>query len=585
MNTQSVFGLGLVAALVVSGGGSVKNAAAVPLALGSNFTYQGQLLDSGAPATGVYDFEFRLFDSDGNPVGSPSTVTVEEESVSNGLFTVQLTFGGDAFTGQRRYLEIGVRPADSVGAYTTLSPRQELTPAPYALHAVTAGNASLLTCSACVSSDELVNSSVCTSQLAMGAVTGTKIADATITTSKLSFTPGTVTSIEAGAGLTGGAITHSGTIAVDFGTTSSRVATGNHNHDTTYWRLSGNTTGGGEFIGTINNHPLDLRVNNSRVLRLEQAGLSFNVIGGHPDNDVSPGAVAATIGGGGLPVPGNNLVTDDFGTVAGGVNNRAGDNAAADRPSATVGGGASNTASGDSSTVSGGQMNTASGTDSTVGGGEMNRASGLAATVGGGSGNTATFPNCTVAGGTLNAAGGFAATVPGGFQNAAEGSYSFAAGRRAQANHPGAFVWADSTDADFASTATDQFAIRASNGVRLSEDAGAAKAIDVGDRYRDNAIVAWAKISAAGNRDGEFGVSSVAHAIAGVYAITLDASAANASTLIPVAIAEVDAAPANAASVRIVSVNQTGVDTFSVYINDGNFNLVNNDFVFMVTAR
>jgi hypothetical protein len=49
--------------------------------------------------------------------------------------------------------------------------------------------------------------------------------------------------------------------------------------------------------------------------------------------------------------------------------------------------------------------------------------------------------------------------------NTAEGRYSFAAGRRAKAYHDGAFVWADSTDADFASSANDQFAVRATGGV------------------------------------------------------------------------------------------------------------------------
>ena len=39
---------------------------------------------------------------------------------------------------------------------------------------------------------------------------------------------------------------------------------------------------------------------------------------------------------------------------------------------------------------------------------------------------------------------------------------SFAAGRRAKAIHDGAFVWADSEDADFESSRPDQFIIRAS---------------------------------------------------------------------------------------------------------------------------
>jgi hypothetical protein len=48
--------------------------------------------------------------------------------------------------------------------------------------------------------------------------------------------------------------------------------------------------------------------------------------------------------------------------------------------------------------------------------------------------------------------------------NTAQGDYSFAAGHRAKANHDGAFVWADSGDVDFGSTANDQFAVRADGG-------------------------------------------------------------------------------------------------------------------------
>jgi len=41
----------------------------------------------------------------------------------------------------------------------------------------------------------------------------------------------------------------------------------------------------------------------------------------------------------------------------------------------------------------------------------------------------------------------------GGANNTAGGDFSFAAGRRAKANHTSSFVWADNTAADFASTA------------------------------------------------------------------------------------------------------------------------------------
>ena len=59
------------------------------------------------------------------------------------------------------------------------------------------------------------------------------------------------------------------------------------------------------------------------------------------------------------------------------------------------------------------------------------------------------------------------AVIPGGSNNAANAAFTFATGRRAKANQPGAFVWADSSDFDFASIATNEFAVRATGGVRF----------------------------------------------------------------------------------------------------------------------
>ena len=59
-------------------------------------------------------------------------------AVSNGLFTVMLDFGA-VFNGAARWLEIGVRPGGSASDFTMLSPRQALSPTPYAMFATTAG--------------------------------------------------------------------------------------------------------------------------------------------------------------------------------------------------------------------------------------------------------------------------------------------------------------------------------------------------------------------------------------------------------------------------------------------------------------
>ena len=75
-------------------------------------------------------------------------------------------------------------------------------------------------------------------------------------------------------------------------------------------------------------------------------------------------------------------------------------------------------------------------------------------------------------------AGADYATVPGGRDNVGGGDYSFAAGRRAKANHQGSFVWADSTDADLASSGNNQFLIRATGGVGIGKN-NPASALDV----------------------------------------------------------------------------------------------------------
>lgn len=103
-----------------------------PLApVGSGFTYQGRLLDGGNPANGQYDLRFTLFDAltGGNQVGTP--VTLSNQTVTNGLFTVTLDFGAATFRGDARFLQIEVQR--NGGGFVLLSPRQPLTPAPYAM--------------------------------------------------------------------------------------------------------------------------------------------------------------------------------------------------------------------------------------------------------------------------------------------------------------------------------------------------------------------------------------------------------------------------------------------------------------------
>ena len=103
--------------------------------LQSAFSYQGYIEDGSGAITDTCDLEFKLWDdpSIGTQIGS--TVTKAGVSVSEGLFSVQLDFGAAAFEGDDRYLEIGIKcTGDS--SFTTLSPRQPITPVPYAMFAM-----------------------------------------------------------------------------------------------------------------------------------------------------------------------------------------------------------------------------------------------------------------------------------------------------------------------------------------------------------------------------------------------------------------------------------------------------------------
>lgn len=109
----------------------------------TEFSYQGFFADTSAPANGTFDFEFRLYSapSGGSLEGTNSRPSV---LVTNGVFSVTLDFGAGAFPGADRYLEIRVKPTSGT-TFTTLSPRQKLGRAPYAISSVTADVANVAT--------------------------------------------------------------------------------------------------------------------------------------------------------------------------------------------------------------------------------------------------------------------------------------------------------------------------------------------------------------------------------------------------------------------------------------------------------
>lgn len=133
--------LAMVGAVLAAAGSAAR---AVPLDMA--MMYQGQVKMNGEPINGNADLRFTLYDAVGAgipPVGGAAigaAVTRLNVPVSNGLFSVELTFAAAAFAGEARWLHIEVRHPAGGGAYVALSPRQPVKATPYALYSLQSGD-------------------------------------------------------------------------------------------------------------------------------------------------------------------------------------------------------------------------------------------------------------------------------------------------------------------------------------------------------------------------------------------------------------------------------------------------------------
>jgi hypothetical protein len=202
---------------------TLASSAAAQTQLGTAFTYQGRLHQSGSPAEGSFDLRFTLHDAPAATGPVAPVLALEDVPVVAGLFTVTLDFGGAAFTGNAAGLEVAVRPGASTGAYTTVGVRQALTAAPNALFAVSSRTAPWagITAKPAGFADDVDNDS-----------------------------GGDITGVTVGSGLTGGGTAGSVAVAVDFTGSSgaaSAAARVDHHHLNQTW------TGGGGIGFTVQN--------------------------------------------------------------------------------------------------------------------------------------------------------------------------------------------------------------------------------------------------------------------------------------------------------------------------------------------
>ncbi len=395
-------------------------------ALGTAFTYQGQLKSGGEPVNGACDFQFSLWDASSGGLQVGGTQTKSNVSVSDGYFTIpDLDFGSSVFTGDARWLEIGVRCPAGSGSYTALSPRQALTPAPYAL-----------------ALPGLWTQQNSVSPNVIGGYRGNSVTDGGVgATIGGGGANGYINRVTDNYGTVGGGGGNTAGGNATVGGGFQNTASGGESTIGGGWlntASGGFATVGGGYTNTAGNYYATVSGGSSNT-----ASGEFATVGGGRDNTASE--TYATISGGVY-----NTAVYTYTTVGGGINNTASgiaatiagghDNTASDY-AATIGGGGDNVAS-ESATVGGGRVNTASGQFATVGGGADNVASGESATVGGGYDNTASgayaavgggFRNtgssyATVGGGNTNSASGATSTVSGGWNNTASHDYAAVGG-------------------------------------------------------------------------------------------------------------------------------------------------------------
>ncbi len=338
-------------------------------AQGTAFAYQGRLQNNGSPANGMYNLTFSLFTTGSGGAAIAGPVTNNGVFITNGLFTATMDFGSNVWNGATNWLQISVA-TNGVSSFSPLTPRQQLMPVPYAMFAESVGSFS--------------------GTVPSGALAGTYSSAITLNNAANSF-------IGNGAGLTGvNALTLGG-----FGSCNLPC----------YWNLTGNagTMAGLNFVGTTDNQPLEMHVNNLRAMRYEFGGISAyaaslgysvpngapNIIGGSPANAAAPGAVGVVIAGGGATNylglgSYTNCVSADFGVIGGGGGNQIQTGAFG----SIVGGGFFNAVSGTNSSIAGGYSNFVASVGEFIGGGLQNSinplstGNGYGSTIGGGLNNT-----------------------------------------------------------------------------------------------------------------------------------------------------------------------------------------------------
>jgi hypothetical protein len=257
----------------------------------TSFTYQGRLTDGGAPANNNYDLQFTLWDSltggTQQPQPAPAALTKAAVDARGGVFSVLLDFGVGAFPGPDRFLEVGLRPGNSGGAFTILAPRQQISSTPYAPRALNATAADSLS-SACVGcvTDSQINS------VAASKLTGA-LPPSSLPTDSASYIQNR----------------------------STQQASANFN-------ISGDGTAGGTLSGNVVNAAMQYNISGSRVFSVTGGNVTANGVGSVANSNTFGGVDA-----GASVIPSATTAAGNFNTLFG---VKAGMNTAKSAPTAAA---------------------------------------------------------------------------------------------------------------------------------------------------------------------------------------------------------------------------------------------------------
>lgn len=423
-------------------------------AQGTAFTYQGRLDTGTNPAAGLYDMTFELYNASTGGAAVAGPVTNSAVGVTNGLFTVIVDFGSNIVTAGEidtsNWLQIAVE-TNGGGDFTTLAPRQQLTPAPFATYA---GDARMLAAGTALGAGagNSISTSGSTYSFVGGGEGNTIQSNATMAViggGQSNIVSGQIATAGGGQNniVTGFGATVAGGVQNDASGDYAFVGGGGRNSAQRYDVVGGGLanvigadysgifSGEGNTISEFLNSSLWSIIGGGRTNQIGGNSPNCAIVGGQ-QNFISGSAGWSFIGGGT-----NNIVEATYAIVGGGQANSV----QAGASGAFVGGGLSNNASGFAPTVAGGVQNTAGGGYSFVGGGQGNSITGnpggswcfigagqnneaingiVDAVIGGGSNNSVQIGllpgnGSFIGGGQNNRAIGANQTVAGGINNTA----------------------------------------------------------------------------------------------------------------------------------------------------------------------